>query len=102
MGREERGPKAPWCVMLGGPPSAPESSEREELEVLERALKARDLCSLLLPSKLLGPSCNGTFCISILSFLSRRTAPSTGEGEEGEGAWAGGPPEGTLSNDVLL
>lgn len=90
----------------------PESSDSEELEVSrdwpERALKAWPLCSMAallvepLPtppatpieeevSKLRGPSCNGTFLISMLSFLSIRGAPehsTTGErGEEGVWVW---------------
>lgn len=94
------------------PPSVPESSDREELDVsrdwVERDLKAWPLCSMqpllqeLAPcppappteedvSKLRGPSCSGTFLISMLSFLSIRGMPGhsmTGErGEDGAWVW---------------
>lgn len=92
------------------PPSVPESSDCDELDVSrvwpERALKAWPLCSweLLLVellaetppppaeeevSKLRGPSCSGTFLISMLSFLSIRGAPQqSAAGERGEeGVW---------------
>lgn len=94
------------------PPSVLESSDSEELDVsrdwLGRALKAWLRCSIpallaeLLPtppatpteeevSKLRGPSCNGTFLISMLSFLSIRGAPELStpgdSGEEGVWLW---------------
>lgn len=44
-------------------------------------------------SKLRGPSCSGTFLISMLSFLSIRGAPqhstTSDRGEEGVGVWLG-------------
>lgn len=92
------------------PPSVPESSDSEELDVSRDwpalALKAWLLCStpallaeLLLTapatpmevevSKLRGPSCSGTFFISMLSFLSIRGTPEhSTEGERGDdGVW---------------
>lgn len=94
------------------PPSVPESSDSEELDVSrdgpERTLKAWDLCNMLpllaeellrppatppeedvVVSKLRGPSCSGTFLISMLSFLSILGTPEhSREGERGEeGVW---------------
>lgn len=94
------------------PPSVPESSDSEELDVSRdwpgRALKAWLRCNIppllaeLLPtppatpmeeevSKLRGPSCNGTFLISMLSFLSIRGPPELStpgdSGEEGVWLW---------------
>lgn len=102
----------------------PESSDSEELDVSRdwpvRALKAWLLCSiaalLVVPlpipaatpmeeevSKLRGPSCSGTFLISMLSFLSIRGAPehsTAGErGEEDVWPW---PDSGFVDEDNLL
>lgn len=67
-----------WSMpALQAPPPAPaaDPAEEEEEEV----------------SKLRGPSCSGTFLISMLSFLSMRGAPqlsTTGEsGDEGVWPW---------------
>lgn len=102
--------RAPFSAWLSppAPPSVPESSDSEELEVSrawpERALKAWVLCSTVallaepLPSppaspieeevsKLQGPSCNGTFLISILSFLSMRGAPEHSTTDERGVEW---------------
>lgn len=107
------------------PPSVLESSDSEELDVSRvwpaRALKAWLRCSIppllaeLLPtppttpmeeevSKLRGPSCNGTFLISMLSFLSIRGAPPLSTaGESGEeGVWLWPHPDLVEAADSLL
>lgn len=107
------------------PPSVLESSDSEELDVSRdwpgRALKAWLRCSippllaelLLTPpttpmeeevSKLRGPSCNGTFLISMLSFLSIRGAPQpSAAGDSGEeGVWLWPDPDFVDPEDNLL